>query len=193
MPPVMTIRTRRLLMRPPEERDILAITRLANDPGIGANTTVPYPYHPVFAAQFVKKLRADRERGQKGDLGGFLLTLASNPKCVVGCAGMHGGAGRPPSLGYWVARAYRSRGFATEASRALISAVFAGPAIDRVDVSCRVTNLRSKRVIERLGFRFIKRGTGYSRMFGRRVPTLNFVLERKVWERRQQRQGGLRD
>jgi RimJ/RimL family protein N-acetyltransferase len=76
---------------------------------------------------------------------------------VVGGSGLHGRLG-PDGLeiGYWVHVDRTGRGIATEVARALTSAAFALPGIERVRIQCAAGNVRSARVPAKLGFRHVR-------------------------------------
>jgi ribosomal-protein-serine acetyltransferase len=74
---------------------------------------------------------------------------------VVGSAGLH--RRRGPSIleiGYWVHRAHIRKGYATEIARALTSAAFTVPGIDRVEIHHDKANIASSGVPRNLGFTF---------------------------------------
>lgn len=60
------------------------------------------------------------------------------------------------STGYWAARAMRGRGYATEATNALIRHAFASMGAKRVLIEYYQDNEPSRRVIEKLGFTFVR-------------------------------------
>lgn len=57
------------------------------------------------------------------------------------------------SLGYQLAPCYWNRGFATEAARAILAYAFDTLELDRVVAFTRTANIRSARVLKKLGFR----------------------------------------
>lgn len=57
-------------------------------------------------------------------------------------------------LGYWLDQAYWGRGVMTDASRAVLEFGFKELGLAVITVTCYPQNIRSKRLIERLGFRF---------------------------------------
>src|SRR6187200_2998551 len=82
----------------------------------------------------------------------FLITERTDgePRIIGSC-----GLGRRPSgsveLGYWIGRAHWSRGFATEASVALIE-IARGLGLAQLEASHFLDNPASARVLEKLGF-----------------------------------------
>ena len=61
-----------------------------------------------------------------------------------------------PELGYRLRRSAWGKGFATEASRALIQKGFTELGVRRVVASAMTANLASRRVMEKAGLRFVK-------------------------------------
>ena len=55
-------------------------------------------------------------------------------------------------LGYWLSEEWQGRGIMTRACRAFVSHAFRQLDLNRVELSCAAGNLRSQRMLERLGF-----------------------------------------
>lgn len=81
------------------------------------------------------------------------LIIHTMDRALIGETGFHG----PPDgsgtveVGYSIVPDYRGRGFAFEATRALIDKAFERPGIRRVIAGCLDDNLASIKVLERLG------------------------------------------
>ena len=142
----MFARTNRLLLRPGWAEDAPALARAIADEAIVRNlSTAPWPYGVAEAEAF---LAAPRDPV----LPSFLITkrTTSAPRLIGAC-----GFGRRPSgaveLGYWIARPYWNRGFATEAGRALIE-IARTLKLPQLEASHFVDNPASGRVLEKLGF-----------------------------------------
>lgn len=143
---MMFARTERLLLRPGWAEDAPALARSIADEQIVRNlSTAPWPYHLRDAEAF---LAAPRDPV----LPTFLIFERTDgaPKLVGSC-----GLGRRPSgtveLGYWIAREHWNRGFATEASLALIDIAEALD-LKSLEGSWFKDNPASGRVLEKLGF-----------------------------------------
>src|SRR4051812_25808958 len=111
----MFARTPRLLLRPGFPEDAPALAAAIADEAIVRNlATAPWPYRMRDAEAFLAKPRDPL-------LPSFLILERTGgaPRLVGSC-----GLGRRPSgaveLGYWIARPFWGRGFATEAGRALV-------------------------------------------------------------------------
>ena len=76
---------------------------------------------------------------------------------MVGSTGLHLRVG-PGGLeiGYWVRTSWAGRGIATATTRALTTAVFTLPGIDRVEIEHDLANVASRRVPEKLGFTLVE-------------------------------------
>jgi ribosomal-protein-alanine N-acetyltransferase len=73
---------------------------------------------------------------------------------VVGSAGFMGKRpenGEPIELGYGVHPGFRNRGYATEATRALVAWGLSQPPVERVIAKCDPGNAPSVRVLEKIG------------------------------------------
>ena len=142
----MFARTDRLLLRPGWAEDAPALARAIADEQIVRNlATAPWPYALKDAEAFLASPRDPV-------MPTFLITERTDgaPRIVGAC-----GLGRRPSgaveLGYWIARPHWGRGFATEASRALID-IARTLRLPRLEGSHFIDNPASGRVLEKLGF-----------------------------------------
>ncbi len=88
---------------------------------------------------------------------GLFLVLDRGGRRLVGDAGFKG----PPDdegaveIGYGIVSAFRGRGYATEAVRALIAYARRQPAVREVLATCFASNAGSRRVLEKSGFRHV--------------------------------------
>jgi ribosomal-protein-serine acetyltransferase len=60
---------------------------------------------------------------------------------------------RSGMIGYWLGADYVGRGLMTDAVRVLLDYAFGERSLHRVDITCPATNLPSRHIPERLGFR----------------------------------------
>ena len=142
----MFARTPRLLLRPGFPEDAPALAAAIADEAIARNlANVPWPYRRRDAEAFLASPRDPV-------LPSLLIFERSNgaPRLVGAC-----GLGRRPSgaveMGYWIARAYWSRGFATEACMALVD-IARTLGLPSLEGSHFLDNPASARVLEKLGF-----------------------------------------
>jgi len=142
----MFTRTERLLLRPGWAEDAPALAAAIADERIVRNlATAPWPYRLRDAEAFLAQPRDPV-------LPSFLIFERTDgePRLVGSC-----GLGRRPSgaveLGYWIARSHWGRGFATEASSALLE-IARALRLPRLQASHFLDNPASGRVLEKLGF-----------------------------------------
>ena len=142
----MFTRTARLLLRPGWAEDAPALAKAIGDERIVRNlASAPWPYRLSDAEAFLTRPRHP--------ILPSLLVFArteSDPLLVGAC-----GLGAKPSgaaeLGYWIARPFWDRGYATEAASALID-IARALRLPRLVGSYFLDNPASGRVLEKLGF-----------------------------------------
>jgi len=143
----MFARTERLLLRPGWAEDAPALAAAIADETIVRNlATAPWPYGLRDAEAFLAQPRDPM-------LPSFLVFERTDgaPRLVGSC-----GLGRRPSgaveLGYWIARPFWGRGYATEAGIALID-IARALSLTQLEGSHFQDNPASARVLEKLGFK----------------------------------------
>jgi RimJ/RimL family protein N-acetyltransferase len=151
VPPLPTIETERLLLRPYTLDDAADVQRLAGERAI-ADTTfrIPHPYPDGEAERFISTHAADYERDVAVNLAITLRSagdLAGGIGLLLAMEHMHA------ELGYWIAVPLWGCGYATEASRAVIVFAFEQLALNRVFAHHMARNPASGRVLEKAGMR----------------------------------------
>lgn len=162
-----TLRTERLLLRPPEPRDARVITKALNDFDISRwLAVVPFPYGITDAEWFINENAAGR----------FNARLIWAGDDFVGTIGLD------TELGYWLAQDQWGKGYATEAGRAVLADHFADSDNDLVKSSHFVDNTSSRNVLEKLGFVDVGPHEHFSKARGSTVPGRGMELTRARWE-----------
>ena len=142
----MFARTPRLLLRPGWTEDAPALAKAIADETIVRNlSSAPWPFALRDAEAF---LAAPRDPVLPSLL--IFERTVSEP-LLVGACGLGRRASGNVELGYWVARPYWGRGFATEAGEALLGMARA-IGLRRLEASHFLDNPASGRVLEKLGF-----------------------------------------
>jgi len=145
------LETPRLVLRPFTMDDVPEVTRLAGDPLIADTTAnIPHPYEVKHAVEWIG---THEERFAKGTL--FNAAIAGRDDgTLYGAVGLEI---HPPhdhaEIGYWVGVPYWGRGYATEASGALLAWAFGERRLHRVIGRHVARNPASGRVMEKLGMR----------------------------------------
>lgn len=143
----MFVRTERLLLRPGWAEDASALARtIAREDIVRNLARAPWPYRPYHAEEFLAASKPVRFPS----LLVFERTDGA-PRLIGGCGigeTEEGGA----ELGYWIAADCWGRGYATEASRAVIAAA-RGLGHRQLEAGHFIDNPASGRVLEKVGFR----------------------------------------
>ena len=157
-----TLTTERLQLRPLVVGDEGDIQRLAGVFEVaGTTANIPHPY-PDGAAEAFVSMTTDGWRDDKSATWGVIVDGR-----FIGCVGLvftrtHARA----SLGYWIAHGEWNRGYATEASRAILQWGF-GDGFHRIEATHLTRNPASGRVMQKLGMTHEGRMRDYFRRFDR--------------------------
>jgi [ribosomal protein S5]-alanine N-acetyltransferase len=148
-----TLETERLILRPWRESDLDDFYEYGKDPEVGPNAGwKPHDSKEESLGILRSFVRGDEVRA---------IELKENGK-AVGSLGLHPdrlrheGMGSGREIGYVLSRDYWGRGLMTEAVRRAISFAFEEAGLDYVSCAHFPFNARSKRVIEKCGFRYEK-------------------------------------
>ncbi len=185
----MPIRTPRLLIRPVQAGDGIAITEAFKESVKELRCWLPWArgnaLTPTEAEILVRRFYADFILRQALHLGVFSSTQ------LIGMCGLKNFRWDIPSceLGYWFRTAIHRKGYATEAVNALTKYIFSQIGIRRLVIICDEENTRSYAIAERLGFTLEMKAKGivppgpntdelrlgrlYSRMSLENLPELN--------------------
>ena len=173
------LETDRLFLRSPKLDDAKVIARLANNRKIAEMTAlIPHPYGVDDARGWIESL------AEEGQGWTFAITAKREGGALVGACGYGKRCDNfveEPEIGYWIGEPYWGRGYATEAVRAVIDHLFSVTDLDALAAGCRVTNLASRRVIEKCGFQWTGAALFRVRALGASVPADRFRLERRIW------------
>jgi RimJ/RimL family protein N-acetyltransferase len=186
-PPTLT--TDRLTLRPIAEDDWPAYRAFAADPEAQRWQLAPAYDSAALRAVFCGYLRLCA----LGEVSAGYAVVSRATGALVGvCMSMpvSGGHSGEAQFGFLIARAYWRRGYATEASRALLGHLFETAGALRVVAGCYAGNPASARVLQKLGMRRLPLrfpAGPLLRLFpGRRGRTeLWHVLSAEEWRARQ--------
>jgi RimJ/RimL family protein N-acetyltransferase len=142
----MFARTPRLLLRPGFPEDAPALAAAIADEAIARNlATVPWPYRMRDAEAF---LASPRDPILPSLL---IFERGANAPQLAGSCGLGRRASGAVEMGYWIARPFWGRGYATEACTALID-IARMLGLPSLEGSHFTDNPASARVLEKLGF-----------------------------------------
>jgi RimJ/RimL family protein N-acetyltransferase len=169
------LETDRLILREPRLDDAAAVAALANNRKVAEMTSLlPHPYGIEDAARWISSLPAETGNWN------FVMVERESGK-LVGVCGYGKRPLRGPKISYWIGEPFWGRGYATEAMRAVVDHLFSVTALDEIAAGCRVTNLASRRVLEKCGFQWTGVALFRVRALGASVPADQFKLERRNW------------
>jgi RimJ/RimL family protein N-acetyltransferase len=152
------VETDRLLLRPFTTADVDHLVELDSDPEVMRflNGGIPTP------REMVEQRILPAFLGEYARSGGFGVWAAIEKASgeFVGWFAFHppeGGNRADVTLGYRLRRSAWGRGYATEGARALIREGFAELGVRRVTATTYQDNLASRRVMEKLGMKLVRR------------------------------------
>lgn len=149
----MMLETERLILRPIEESDALALFPIINDPDVASGLlTMPHPYPEDGLVPWIRK--AQEAMGRKEQY--HMVIVLKEPGLPMGVCSLsdlsweHANA----ELGYWLGKKYWGRGYMTEAVTGIVRFGFEELGLERIYACCFANNPASARVLEKVGFRY---------------------------------------
>ena len=147
---IVTLSTRRLLLRQLKASDAADVFEYASDPEVTKH--VRFVTHKTMKDTHAFLLLAEQAR-RKGETMVWAVVLKSTSKMIGTCgfvsfARDHGRA----ELGYALNRNYWGQGYAAEAARALVAHGFSELALNRIEAHVSPHHVPSQRVLEKCGF-----------------------------------------
>jgi RimJ/RimL family protein N-acetyltransferase len=140
-------------LRPPEPRDVPALTEALQSVEVQRFTRVPSPYDVHDAEQYVRSARDGLERG---DAIRLLVTDPPGEQLYGACGLEIDWRDGVAELGYWLHANARGRGIATRVGSELCRFGF-GLGLGRIHLQAAVNNPGSVEVARRIGF--VQEGT----------------------------------
>lgn len=178
-PIVAGIRSKRLALRPVERRDASRIVEALADYDIARNlATVPHPYTPASFEDFLERQEA------LGNPRRPFIIVERDVIGMVGLSDIHESDEAHATLGYWIAKPFWGRGFATEAAGALVEHAFTALGFTALKSGHFKDNAASGRVLAKLGFRYAGENKRHSLARGEDVAHIDVLLTRRDWEAR---------
>ena len=146
----MIFKTANLTLRPWREDDAKCLYHFAKNPNIGPIAGWK-PHESINdSLNIIKTVFSKRET--------YAVIKEDIP---IGCVGLlfhpdtnHWWGDGSAELGYWIAEEYWGNGYAVEASEVLTNRAFTELDVKQIYASYRIENTQSKRVLEKLGFRY---------------------------------------
>lgn len=86
------------------------------------------------------------------------------------------------NIGFWIHPEYQSRGYATESAKAILKFGFIELNATAITTAHAVWNTPSKKVIEKLGFKFLRQNPAGFIKAGKTIPEFEYEIERDMFE-----------
>ena len=173
----MILKTNNLILRPWMESDAKCLYHFAKNPNVGPIAGWP-PHESIDDCLTIIKTVFSKSET-------YAIIKNDIP---IGCVGLlfhpdtnHWWGEGAAELGYWIAEEYWGNGYATESSKALIEHAFNDLDVKTIYATYRTENIRSKRVLEKLGFRYYTEMQNENYL-GEIFNEIAMKLEAKSWE-----------
>jgi len=148
----LTIKTKRLVLRPLVLGDIERMHLLLNDPDVIKTTLgMPYPNTITHAKNWVEYEIAAYEQGNKVILA---IELRETGETIGSINLDIDRKNEMAELGYWIGTKYWNKGYATEASQAMIKYGFEHLKLHRIHANHSKENIISGRVLRKIGMEY---------------------------------------
>jgi 8-oxo-dGTP diphosphatase len=173
--------TARLRLRRMRSDDAPEIARLLDDWEVARTTSnIPFPYERSIADDFIAKVTSEVAEGRA-------LVFAIEERLtgkLVGCVGASINS-HSAEIGYWIGQEFWNKGYATEAMRRCLRALFVNFGLGTVWGAVLPENPASRRVME-------KAGLAFERVQRMDMPARNrctelevFTISREQWQEAQ--------
>ncbi len=148
-----TIETDRLILRPRTASDLDACIEMDSDPEV----TRYLPKKWDTPEQYAVLMNEWIARPHPAGLGYWSIFAKDNPADFLGWTHLLGveGDDTATEIGWRLRHSAWGHGYATEAARAILGYAFGTVGSRRVIAATHAENIRSKRVVERLGLKFV--------------------------------------
>lgn len=145
------IETERLILRRPMMADALDIyTNYASNPRVTRYLCWPTHRSVADAERFLRELSDSIAREEQ-----FSWTIVErDSRWLCGMIGVMISSARA-TIGYCLAEEVWGAGYASEATAAIVPLLWQRPEIERLEAYCHLGHLRSARVLEKAGLRYI--------------------------------------
>ena len=174
----MQLETARLILRPWCEEDAEDLYRYASDPEVGPPAGWPPHTSVENSREIIRTVLSEPDT--------FAVCLKSDGR-AIGSVGLHRKdlAEREDEyeLGYWIGKPFWGQGLIPEASREVLRYAFRDLGMNRIWCGHYDGNVKSRRVMEKLGFVYQHKTEGIEvRLLGEIRTGHVLLLTREAWE-----------
>lgn len=155
-PASVRVEGRRVHLRPPERADWPAWCELR-----GESRAFLKPWEPSWAPDaltrvaFRRRLARYAADWRDGEAYTFFVCRNEDSRLVggIGLSHVRRGVAETASVGYWIGERFARQGYMTEALELVVRFAFTELRLHRLEAACLPTNVPSRRLLERGGFR----------------------------------------
>ena len=163
------LHTDNLVIKKPSENHLNSLIKELNNWNISKwLIEVPYPYSIDDAKYWVKKTKQDQ----------YSFNIYLKNKLIGGVSLSNQRENSKWELGYWIGEEYWGNGYAIEACENLISYFFSNTNNSIIYASHMKDNIKSKKIIIKLGFKLVGSGKKFSISRNEMVEDLNYELRK---------------
>lgn len=163
------LHTDNLVIKKPSEKHLNFLIKELNNWNISKwLIEVPYPYSIDDAKYWVKKTKQDE----------YSFNIYLKNKLIGGVSLSNQRENSKWELGYWIGEEYWGNGYAIEACENLISYFFSNTNNSIIYASHMKDNIKSKKIIIKLGFKLVSSGKKFSISRNEMVEDLNYELRK---------------
>ena len=161
------LHTDNLIIKKPSEVHLNFLIKELNNWNISQwLVNVPFPYTIDDAKYWLKKTKADD----------YCFNIFIKNILIGGISITNKKNNTNPELGYWIGEDYWGKGYANEACTNLIKYFFLNTSHDIIFASHMKGNIKSKKILINLGFKFVKTGKKFSISRNETVDDLDYQL-----------------
>ena len=145
------LKGKRIYLRPLRMSDARQMAELAKDKSVARFTRIPHPYTIKDAYKFLKISEKKWRNNQDFHFGIFLRN-----NTYIGNIGIHqiSKLNNKCEIGYWLGKKFREKGYMTEATILILKFIFDKLKLHRVEVTVHPENIRSQKLVERIGGKY---------------------------------------
>ena len=163
------LHTNNLIIKKPSEKHLKSLIKELNNWNISKwLIEVPYPYTVDDAKYWIKKSKQDQ----------YSFNIYLKNKLIGGVSLSNQRENSKWELGYWIGEEYWGNGYAIEACENLISYFFSNTNNSIIYASHMKDNIKSKKIIIKLGFKLVSSGKKFSISRNEMVEDLNYELRK---------------
>jgi ribosomal-protein-alanine N-acetyltransferase len=177
-----TLQSDRLILREPANADLPAMPGVFSDPDIYAYTrNIPYPYTESDAVSCLARY----QRLAREDTALTLFPELRESREIIGLVVLIMSPDKPEAeLGYAIGRRWWGKGYATEASHALLAHGFDTLDFEQINAHAMLRNPASSRVLEKLGMHSVGITKDACEKDGDLFDAEGFLITRHEWSQR---------